>query len=54
MATDYSPASEHEPRLELSIDELLKRARPLPEHQEMMIEDLSPEEGQAFVAAIRS
>jgi hypothetical protein len=49
------PASngEHE-HLELPVEELLRRARPLPDHDEMMIEDLTQEEGEAFLAAIRS
>jgi len=39
---------------ELPVDELLKRARPLPPHSEMVIDDLTPEEGEAFLEAIRS
>lgn len=38
--------------LELPVEELLKRARPLPPHSEMMIDDLTPEEGEAFLAAV--
>ncbi|MDQ6697276.1 MAG: hypothetical protein M3Z46_07440, partial [Actinomycetota bacterium] len=38
--------------LELPIEELLKRARPLPPHSEMVIDDLTPEEGEAFLAAV--
>ena len=40
--------------LELPVEELLRRARPLPPHDEMVIEDLSQEEGAAFLAAVRS
>jgi hypothetical protein len=40
--------------LELSIEELLRRARALPPHDEMVIEDLSEEEGAAFLAAFES
>ena len=40
--------------LELPVEELLRRARPLPPHDEMVIEDLSEEEGAAFLAAIKS
>ena len=40
--------------LELSVEELLRRARPLPPHGEMVIEDLSEEEGAAFLAAFES
>lgn len=42
------------PHLELSVEELLRRARPLPPHAEMIIEDLTEEEGQAFLWAIDS
>ena len=40
--------------LELPVEELLRRARPLPPHDEMVIEDLTEEEGAAFLAAIDS
>ncbi len=40
--------------LELSVEELLRRACPLPPHDEMVIEDLSEEEGAAFLAAVES
>jgi hypothetical protein len=40
--------------LELPVEELLRRARPLPDHDEMAIEDLTVEEGEAFLAAIES
>lgn len=32
----------------------MRRARPLPPHEEMVIEDLTEEEGEAFRAAIDS
>lgn len=48
------PANNGEQHLELPVEELLRRARPLPDHDEMMIEDLTEEEGEAFLAAIRS
>ncbi|MBV8219712.1 MAG: hypothetical protein JO325_14710 [Solirubrobacterales bacterium] len=38
--------------LELSVEELLRRVRPLPPHDEMVIEHLSEEEGAAFLAAV--
>jgi hypothetical protein len=38
--------------LKLPIEELLRRARPLPPHDEMVIEDLTEEEGAAFLAAL--
>jgi hypothetical protein len=40
--------------LELPVEKLLRRARPLPPHDEMVIEDLSEEEGAAFLAALES
>jgi hypothetical protein len=39
-------------KLELPVEELLKRARPLPPYGEMVIDDLTPEEGEAFLEAI--
>jgi hypothetical protein len=41
--------SEH---LELPVEELLRRAHPLPDHHEMVIEGLSEEEGEVFLAAV--
>lgn len=35
----------------MPVEELLKRARPLPPHRAMVIDDLTPEEGEAFLAA---
>jgi hypothetical protein len=40
------------PNLELSVEELMRRARPLPGHEEMAIEDLDEIEGAAFLAAL--
>jgi hypothetical protein len=53
MSTEpFTPnATEH---LELSVPELLLRARPLPPPGEMVIEDLSEEEGAAFLAALEA
>ncbi len=39
---------------ELPVEELLARARPLPPHEEMVIDDLTDEEGAAFLAAVAS
>jgi len=39
--------------LELPVDELDSRARPLPPYDEMVIDDLTPEEAEAFLAARR-
>lgn len=38
--------------LELPVDELLRRARPLPDSADMVIEDLTDEEGAAFLDAL--
>jgi hypothetical protein len=38
--------------LELSVEEVLRRARPLPPREEMVIDDLTDEEQEAFWAAI--
>jgi hypothetical protein len=38
--------------LELPVEELLRRARPLPPHEQMALDDLSEEEGEAFLAAL--
>lgn len=32
----------------------MRRARPLPPHEEMIIEDISEDEGAAFLAAVKS
>jgi hypothetical protein len=40
--------------LELPVEELLRRARPLPSHEEMVIDDLTEEEGAAFLAALEA
>lgn len=37
---------------ELPVDVLLRRAKPLPPHDEMVIDDLTDEEGAAFLAAL--
>lgn len=53
VSTDRANTSDVE-HLELPVEELLRRARPLPPHDEMVIEDLSEAEGAAFLAAIDS
>lgn len=40
--------------LELPVEELMRRARPLPPHDEMVIEYLSEDEGAAFLAVVES
>lgn len=38
--------------LELPVEELLRRARPLPPHEEMVMDDLDDDEGAAFLASL--
>ena len=40
--------------LEFPVEELLRRARPLPPHQEMLIDDLTEEEGAAFLEILEA
>jgi hypothetical protein len=40
--------------LELPVEELLRRGRPLPPHEEMVIDDLTEEEGAAFLSALEA
>lgn len=47
-------ADNRDEHLELPVDELLRRARPLPPHDEMVIENLSEDEGAAFLATVES
>jgi hypothetical protein len=44
----------HGDSLELPVEKLLHRARPLPPHEEMVIDDLTEEEGAAFLAALEA
>jgi hypothetical protein len=39
--------------LELPVEELFRRARPLPPHEEMVIEDLDDDEGAAFLSTLQ-
>ncbi len=48
------PADHSDSHDELPVEELLRRARPLPSHEEMVIDDLSEDEGTAFLAAVKS
>jgi len=48
------PQPSEDRSLELPVDVLLKRARPLPPHNEMVIEDLTPDEGAEFLAALQA
>lgn len=49
----HAPDSREE-HLELPVEELLRRARPLPPHDEIEIEDVSEDEGAAFLATVQS
>ena len=40
--------------LELPVEELLRRAKPHPPYGADVIDDLTPEEAEAFLAAVRS
>ena len=53
VATHRADNSE-EQHLELPVEELLRRARPLPAHEDMVIEDIDEKEGAAFLAAVDS
>jgi hypothetical protein len=54
-AVSTHTASQSKPEhLEFPVKELFRRARPLPDHDEMAIEDLSEEEGEVFLAAVQS
>jgi len=44
----------HGGSLELPVADLLRRARPLPPHDAMVIDDLDEEEGAAFLAALET
>jgi hypothetical protein len=37
--------------LELPVEDLLRRARPLPPREELVIDDLTTEDGEAFLGA---
>jgi hypothetical protein len=48
------PADNSEQHHELPVEELMRRARPLPPYEEMVIDDLTEDEGAAFLAALKS
>ena len=53
MSTEPVQSSQGE-SLELPVEELLRRGRPLPPHEKMLIDDLTEEEGAAFLAALEA
>jgi len=54
MSSEPVAQPSHGESLELPVEELLRRARPLPPHEEMVIDDLTEEEGAAFLAALEA
>lgn len=52
MSTE-PPQPQAEESLELPVEELLRRARPLPPRDPTVIEDLAEEEAEAFFEPIR-
>jgi hypothetical protein len=50
MSTDPTPHEQY-PSLELPVEEILRRARPRPPHEEMIIEGLTEEEGRLISEA---
>lgn len=53
MSTPH-PAPEHDGKLEFPVDELLRRATVHPPYGEQVIDDLTPEEADAFLDAVLS
>lgn len=57
LASDMStphPEPAPDESLELPVDELLRRGRPHPPYGEQVIDDLTPEEAEAFLDAVLS
>lgn len=52
MTMSTQPISDSDKHLELPVEVLLRRVRPLPPHDEMVIDDLDAKEGMAFLAAL--
>jgi len=52
--SSHAADNSDERSLELPVEEVLRRARPLPPHEEMVIEDLTEEEGAAFFSVVNS
>ncbi len=53
VSNEPADSTKHQ-HLELRVEELLRRARPLPPHEEMALDDLGEDEGAAFLAAVES
>ena len=54
MSTDPATPAPKQQHRELPVAELLRRVKPMPPPEEFVIEDLTPEEGEAFLEAVRS
>jgi hypothetical protein len=54
LAATHHADNTKQAHLELPVEELLRRARPLPPHDEMVIEDIDEQEGAGFLAAVDS
>lgn len=52
MSSEPNRHAEHPKHLELPVEELLRRARPLPPHEVLVIDDIDDAEGRAFLAAV--
>jgi hypothetical protein len=53
MSTEHVQSGRGE-SLEFPVEELLRRARPLPPHEKMLIDDLTEEEGAGFLATLEA
>lgn len=53
MSNAYPEPTPHD-SLELPVEEMLRRGRPHPPYGEQVIDDLTPEEAEAFLAAVLS
>lgn len=53
VAMSTEPVMPESGSLELPVEELLRRVRPLPSHEEMVIGDLDDDEGAAFLAVLK-
>jgi len=54
MSSQSVPQQDYGKGLERPVPDLIRRARPLPPHEEMVIEDLTEEDGAAFLAALEA
>jgi hypothetical protein len=53
MSTQPSDATKPTQSLELPVEELMRRGRPFPPHEEMIIEGLTDDEEEAFLRALQ-